>query len=91
MPLCRVHHDELHRGWQSWEHKHGLQHRHILSTLLRAIEEGVFWQSETTPEAASARQKPATKFRTKAKIGGGRAPRVSPTARPNKINPRRVA
>jgi len=41
IPLCRSHHDELHRSVSSWEAEHGPQLHHTLMTMTRAIYEGV--------------------------------------------------
>lgn len=40
MPLCRICHDDLHRGVSNWEERHGEQIKHVTMTLLRAIHEG---------------------------------------------------
>lgn len=41
IPLCRRHHDALHRGGvASWEREHGSQLDHLLRTLDRAMKEG---------------------------------------------------
>lgn len=41
MPLCRICHDELHRGVTDWEARNGEQIKHVTMTLMRAIHEGV--------------------------------------------------
>lgn len=42
MPLTREEHDDLHRGWRSWEEKHGVtQPELICKTIKRAVEDGV--------------------------------------------------
>jgi len=41
LPLCRTHHDELHRrGIPSWERQHGSQLGYLVATLDRAMKEG---------------------------------------------------
>ena len=40
IPLCRQHHDELHRDTVGWERKHGSQLQHLVATLDRALKEG---------------------------------------------------
>lgn len=39
-PLCRQHHDELHRDVSGWERKHGSQLEHLVATLDRALKVG---------------------------------------------------
>lgn len=39
MPLCRYHHDDLHRGVMTWEAKHGIQWYYVGRTLNRAIDD----------------------------------------------------
>lgn len=38
MPMCRTHHDEMHRDPSLWPD----QYRYITATLIRAIDQGVF-------------------------------------------------
>ena len=40
IPLCRLHHDELHRDVSGWERRHGSQLQHLVATLDRALKEG---------------------------------------------------
>lgn len=41
LPLCRPHHDELHRkGWKEWEDNYGSQHFHCMRTLAKRISSG---------------------------------------------------
>lgn len=40
IPLCRPHHDELHRDMSGWERRHGSQLQHLVATLDRALKEG---------------------------------------------------
>ena len=40
IPLCRQHHDELHRDVSGWERRHGSQLQHLIATLDRALKEG---------------------------------------------------
>ncbi len=40
IPMCRQHHDELHRNVGSWELKHGSQFKYLVATLDRALKEG---------------------------------------------------
>lgn len=40
-PLCRQHHDQLHRDPRSWEAQHGSQVRHVLRTIDKAFALGV--------------------------------------------------
>ena len=40
IPLCRQHHDELHRDAAGWERRHGSQLQHLIATLDRALKEG---------------------------------------------------
>ncbi len=41
IPLCRAHHDELHRDTAAFEHQHGLQPEMLLRTLDKALAIGV--------------------------------------------------
>ena len=41
MPLCRLHHIELHSGVMTWEAKNGVQWYYVGLTLKRAINNGV--------------------------------------------------
>ncbi len=40
IPLCRQHHDELHRDVSGWERRHGSQLQHLVATQDRALKEG---------------------------------------------------
>lgn len=40
IPLCRQHHNELHKDMRAWEREHGSQISHLLSTLDIALKEG---------------------------------------------------
>jgi hypothetical protein len=42
IPLCRVHHDDLHNGgYKTWERLHGSQWGCVQVTLMRALMDGV--------------------------------------------------
>lgn len=41
IPLCRSHHDILHRNWREWEEAYGSQMLHVCSTLTMALVSGV--------------------------------------------------
>ena len=40
MPVCRKHHDQIHRNVEAWEREHGSQISHVLRTIDRALKEG---------------------------------------------------
>lgn len=40
IPLCRQHHNELHKDMRAWEREHGSQISHLLNTIDRALKEG---------------------------------------------------
>lgn len=40
IPLCREHHDELHRDIARWEETYGPQYEHLIRTLDRALRNG---------------------------------------------------
>lgn len=48
IPLCRVHHDELHRDPKEWEREHGSQLIFLIRFLDESIGKGVFAYSEET-------------------------------------------
>lgn len=41
IPLTRAEHDELHRGVEAWEEKHGSQWKFAAETIERAVSAGV--------------------------------------------------
>lgn len=95
MPVCRLHHTELHAGWPKWEETHGDQRLFVLKTLLRAVEETFFASAKAQTNGRAEplyipRSEPI-KPRMKSKLGGGRVKRESPTATPSKCIPRRAA
>ena len=50
MPLCRKHHDELHRGVNTWEMNHGNQIYWIARTMLLAASHGIKTKAEFMKE-----------------------------------------
>lgn len=40
IPLCRQHHDDLHRDVSGWERQHGSQLQHVVATLDKALKVG---------------------------------------------------
>lgn len=41
IPLCREHHDELHKDVDAWEFAHGMQFEFVALTLLQAVHDGI--------------------------------------------------